>query len=214
MKTLITVSIALSAMALPANAFAQSGEKVTEDEARCFISGVCKVEAEKKFSLANINTSAHRAAATDTPASLPVSRQAAPEPRRGKAVRTASSDVRSPHAVARPARRSLDMRLTFDLNSAELTPEAMAQADIFAKTLQESTAAAGTFVIEGHTDSIGSRASNLDLSRRRAQSVVAYLTEHGVPPSRLKAIGYGFDHPRDGLPASDPSNRRVEIVKY
>jgi outer membrane protein OmpA-like peptidoglycan-associated protein len=104
------------------------------------------------------------------------------------------------------------MRMTFELNSAQLTPEAQAQADIFAKVLKESTSA-GAFLIEGHTDSLGSRAANLDLSRRRAQTVVAHLVERGVPESKLKAVGFGFDRPRDGLPASNPENRRVEIVR-
>lgn len=110
-------------------------------------------------------------------------------------------------------RQSLDMRLSFELNSATLTPAAREQANVFAKVLRE-TPSAGKFVIEGHTDSIGSATSNLHLSRRRAESVVAYLTRQGVPRSRLSAIGYGFRHPREGLSASDERNRRVEIVRY
>lgn len=69
-------------------------------------------------------------------------------------------------------------------------------------------------MIEGHTDSIGSLASNLQLSRRRAESVVSYLVSQGVPKQRLSAIGYGFRHPRDGFTAADESKRRVEIVRY
>jgi outer membrane protein OmpA-like peptidoglycan-associated protein len=36
----------------------------------------------------------------------------------------------------------------------------------------------------------------------------------GVPRPKLRAVGYAFDHPRDGMTAADPSNRRVEIVRY
>jgi len=35
-----------------------------------------------------------------------------------------------------------------------------------------------------------------------------------VPSSKLRAVGYGFEHPLSGTTAADPSNRRVEIVKY
>lgn len=110
-------------------------------------------------------------------------------------------------------RKSLDMRLGFDLGSAQLTPEARQQADIFARQLKDFS---GTrdFVIEGHTDNIGGAAYNMRLSRERAQAVVDYLVSQGVPRSKLRAVGYGFQHPRSGLPASDPTNRRVEIVRY
>ena len=67
-------------------------------------------------------------------------------------------------------------------------------------------------MIEGHTDSIGGRDYNLDLSRRRAQAVVEYLTSLGVDASRLQVRGYGFDRPLDGRSAASVENRRVEAV--
>lgn len=211
MKTLITVSIALSAFALPAHG--ASAQSVSEDDVRCFTTGICKVEAEKKFSLANISTSAPRQTAAAAASAPQAPGRASAPVYRPKPVRVANNNTRPPRQLESATRQSLDMRLSFELNSAQLTADAMANADIFAKVLKESANSAGTFLIEGHTDSIGSRASNLDLSRRRAQTVVAYLADHGVPSSKLRAVGYGFDHPRDGLPASDPGNRRVEIVK-
>ena len=53
-----------------------------------------------------------------------------------------------------------------------------------------------TVEIEGHTDNVGSEAYNLDLSKRRAESVKNYLVENlGIDPARLSAAGYGFSRP-------------------
>jgi len=49
--------------------------------------------------------------------------------------------------------------------------------------------------IAGHTDSIGTRESNLQLSRDRAEAVRAFLVEAGVEPARIKAKGYGERKP-------------------
>ena len=49
--------------------------------------------------------------------------------------------------------------------------------------------------VEGHTDDVGSDASNLDLSKRRAKSVREYLIGKGVKPKRLSSEGYGESRP-------------------
>ncbi|MBL4651620.1 MAG: OmpA family protein [Flavobacteriales bacterium] len=49
--------------------------------------------------------------------------------------------------------------------------------------------------IDGHTDSKGSAEYNIQLSQKRAQSVVDYLVERGIPEDRLKAKGYGEEKP-------------------
>lgn len=67
--------------------------------------------------------------------------------------------------------------------------------------------------VQGHTDSDGSARSNLDLSARRARTVVEYLINRGVEPSRLEYVGYGESTPL--VPNDSPShkavNRRVEF---
>lgn len=69
------------------------------------------------------------------------------------------------------------------------------------------------FSIEGHTDSIGSAASNQKLSEARAAAVMDFLIEKGISAARLSAIGYGESKPiatnmyKDGR----EQNRRVEI---
>jgi outer membrane protein OmpA-like peptidoglycan-associated protein len=68
--------------------------------------------------------------------------------------------------------------------------------------------------IEGHTDSVGDDAHNLDLSQRRAQSVMRSLLERGIQGSRLKAVGYGETRPvQDNKTAKGKAaNRRVEFM--
>jgi OOP family OmpA-OmpF porin len=69
--------------------------------------------------------------------------------------------------------------------------------------------------VEGHTDSTGSRAFNMDLSQRRAQAVVDYLVNKGVSPQRLSAKGYGPDRPiaDNGTKLGRSKNRRVQFTR-
>jgi outer membrane protein OmpA-like peptidoglycan-associated protein len=68
--------------------------------------------------------------------------------------------------------------------------------------------------IEGHTDSIASEAYNLDLSKRRAESVRAWLVAHGADAKRLTTAGLGESRPvaDNATAAGRQKNRRVEIV--
>jgi outer membrane protein OmpA-like peptidoglycan-associated protein len=65
--------------------------------------------------------------------------------------------------------------------------------------------------IEGHTDAYGNDAYNLELSRRRAVSVMRYLVQHGVGGTRLTAVGKGKAAPLTENPF-DHRNRRVQFV--
>jgi outer membrane protein OmpA-like peptidoglycan-associated protein len=186
---------------------AQDASAAEEDE--CMISGVCPVGETRGFHLS-----------TGAPGKAPAARPGTPRPAQtryagtGSSAKAATGKVGTAARMAMPgSRKSLDMRLSFELGSATLTADARQQADIFARQLKEG-AGSRAFVIEGHTDNIGNSAYNRQLSRDRAQAVVNYLVAAGVPSTKLRAVGYGFDHPRDGTVASDPSNRRVEIVRY
>lgn len=112
-------------------------------------------------------------------------------------------------ALAAPIRS--DIKMSFLVGSAQLTADARATLDRFARALV-SVGSYRPFVVEGHTDSSGTRASNVALSQVRAQSVVSYLSAKGVDRARLSARGYGFDRPLAGRGASDPANRRVEVT--
>lgn len=82
----------------------------------------------------------------------------------------------------------------FDLNKAELRPESMISLDKLVETFIDNP----NIVVElgSHTDSRASDAYNLDLSLRRAQSVVNYLIEKGISRDRLVPKGYGESLPK------------------
>jgi len=68
------------------------------------------------------------------------------------------------------------------------------------------------FLIEGHTDAVGSAAFNLALSDRRAESVALALTEYfGVPPENMVVQGYGESNLRVPTSQAEPRNRRAAV---
>lgn len=103
-----------------------------------------------------------------------------------------------------------DLMIGFKLNSAQITPDGLAKARIFAKALQMPELSGKRFLIEGHTDSRGKLDTNMDLSRRRAQAVADFLAQQGVEASRIDVRGFGPSQPLPGHVASDTRNRRVE----
>ena len=67
--------------------------------------------------------------------------------------------------------------------------------------------------ISGHTDDVGENQFNLDLSRKRAQSVIAYLTQNGINRNRLEAVGFGETKPVQPNTSAENRqlNRRIEL---
>lgn len=101
--------------------------------------------------------------------------------------------------------------ILFDVNSDRLRPESTPTLVELATMLERNGAMA--IEIEGHTDSDGDDASNLDLSQRRAQAVVDYLTAQGISASRMTPIGKGESEPvaDNATPAGKQENRRSVI---
>jgi iron complex outermembrane receptor protein len=100
----------------------------------------------------------------------------------------------------------------FDFNKSDLTPQAVAIVDTAAKNA--GPAHVTQLTVTGHTDTVGSDAYNMRLSRRRAESVAAELEKQGLPSSEIEIVAKGK---RDLLvPTGDgvkePQNRRVQIV--
>ncbi len=105
---------------------------------------------------------------------------------------------------------ALDMMVNFEFDSDALTPETRDSLRVFATALNDPRLEVADFLVEGHTDAVGSASYNLDLSERRAGAVTAYLIELGVAAERLQALGRGDMNPRAPDPF-DPVNRRVEM---
>lgn len=101
----------------------------------------------------------------------------------------------------------------FDPGSAEIKPESRDQLGEIAKLLRTRTTLA--LHVVGHTDNQGEEAQNLDLSRRRAEAVVAALAgDFAVAPARLTAHGLAGLAPLTSNSDEDGRavNRRIELV--
>ncbi len=109
--------------------------------------------------------------------------------------------------------RAVSMQIQFDYKSAKLTPDAKNKLDAVASALQSGKLANYKFIIEGHTDSVGSANYNKKLSQERAQSAIRYMNQHhGVPLNRLQAVGKGMEEPANPSDPKAPVNRRVVIA--
>lgn len=104
--------------------------------------------------------------------------------------------------------------ITFDVNKADIKPESAGTLKSIADVLKENP---GVRVkIAGHTDSDGDDALNLDLSKRRAESVKNELTKtYGIDAARMETEGAGEKQPvaPNDSPANKAQNRRVEFIK-
>jgi outer membrane protein OmpA-like peptidoglycan-associated protein len=107
----------------------------------------------------------------------------------------------------------LQRQLTFAPNRDVLLEESLPVLRAVADTLRASPWIQ-RIRIEGHTDNQGSPQANHSLSIRRAQSVMRWLREDGIPPARMEAAGHGPSRPIAGNDTEQgrATNRRVDIV--
>ena len=82
----------------------------------------------------------------------------------------------------------------YDFDKATLRPESASALDELVVLLKENPNV--TIELSAHTDYKGSAGYNKRLSQRRAESVVKYLTEHGIENERLTPVGYGKEMPK------------------
>ena len=101
----------------------------------------------------------------------------------------------------------------FNTGKADILPESEPTLNEIVKLVQQD--ATLKLRIEGHTDNQGSAGANQTLSEKRAQSVVAWLTAHGVPAGQVTAKGFGQTKPVADNSTEDgrAKNRRVELAK-
>lgn len=223
----VKVLLAAGALLVAPSAWAQSvspGEQ-TADDLVCQLSGECGGQMEatqdkpesRGFKIARKGAEAEAPAirSARSPAATAASANARIISEAPRSIRTDARPGRNRTIAAsapRAAAGRADLRVTFVTGSTELTEAGRREADKFLTALANPALVAKKFRIEGHTDSVGSREFNLDLSKRRAQSVVDYLAAHGADRGRFTVQGYGFDKPLSGLAASSGANRRVEVV--
>lgn len=108
----------------------------------------------------------------------------------------------------------IDLDINFDTGSWQLTPDQIDKLSVVAEGLNRAIRRnpREVFLIEGHTDAVGSAEDNLSLSDRRAESVAVALTEQfHVPPENLVTQGYGEQNLKVQTEGAERANRRVSV---
>jgi outer membrane protein OmpA-like peptidoglycan-associated protein len=124
---------------------------------------------------------------------------------------TASPDTRSKLLTEG---KLVSYGIYFDVNSDKIKSESKGAINDIAKVLNENPDV--RIRIDGHTDSDGDEAKNLDLSKRRAASVKAMLeSDFAVKSGRIETSGFGESKPVSSNATSEgkAKNRRVEFIK-
>ena len=103
-------------------------------------------------------------------------------------------------------------QIYFDYKKWDLLPASIDQLDKLVAALNRNPKM--EIQIQGNTDNVGTNEYNQDLSMKRANSVVKYLTKKGITENRLTAIGMGEENPvaTNDTDAGRQKNRRVEFV--
>lgn len=108
---------------------------------------------------------------------------------------------------------AIGFAVSFEFGSAQLKPEALGTLRNLGRALNEELRDQKLFVIEGHTDAVGTIAYNEELSRLRAEAVKDFLVrETGVSPERLDIAGKAYCHPANPQNPRGAENRRVVVV--
>jgi outer membrane protein OmpA-like peptidoglycan-associated protein len=230
----VTNKLMIAALLASLPAWAPSAGAQTAEQLACQLSGACgdastdevvqeavseaetpeastpqaRVSATRGFSIARKVDQGKAVSATQT-----ASPKAAVTASRKKTVGAPGKSTKSAGMLQSSTIGRADLRVSFVSGSAEMTPAGQREAMKFVQALQMPMLQSMRFIIAGHTDAVGNREYNLDLSRRRAQAMVDYLVANGADRSRFDVQGFGFDKPMPGSAATSPENRRVEIIR-
>lgn len=205
----------------PVQAKVDNLEKKTDASVAELEKGVSRADERAQGADSKAAAAAREAAKANEQASLASKEAGAAQSTADKGVAQAGEAQRSVVTLGTKVENMDNYKLAstesvlFNLNQSELNDEAKAQLD--AAVAKLSTMKHYVVEVQGFTDSTGSPATNLELSRRRAAAVVRYLTlAKQVPLYRVNTVGYGEEGPsadnktRDGR----KQNRRVEVRFY
>jgi len=110
--------------------------------------------------------------------------------------------------------RRIDLDINFEFGAFEVTPDQYPKLERLARSMLRALDRDPelVFLIEGHTDAVGSDEDNLSLSDRRASSVATILSDQfGVPPENLVTQGYGEQYLKVDTQGAERLNRRVAV---
>ncbi|MFZ5735811.1 MAG: OmpA family protein [Pseudomonadota bacterium] len=132
---------------------------------------------------------------------------------RNRPTRSLSSGERAQIAELTKDKPNIDLEITFEYNSATISRNAAAAVEALGKALSSPDLKGATFVVAGHTDSVGGDAFNQELSERRADTIKRVLVEkYGIAGTDLVTVGYGESRLKDPERPADGVNRRVQVV--
>jgi outer membrane protein OmpA-like peptidoglycan-associated protein len=132
---------------------------------------------------------------------------------RGRTTRSLSSTEREEIATIAKDKPNIDLEITFDYNSADISQKSLPAVQALGRALTNPDLKGSTFVVAGHTDAAGGDSYNQDLSERRADSIKRYLMDkYGISSADLVTVGYGKSKLKDPNQPMAEVNRRVQVV--
>lgn len=201
--SIITVGVALSLTTPLAFAGDDGNSKnVTEDEIVRALAPPPKKPLTRGLSIAPQADPAPSAAETKLIQSV-----------RGRSTRSLSSTEREEIASVAKDKPNIDLEITFDYNSANISAKSLGSVQALGRALTSPDLKGSTFVVAGHTDAAGGEGYNQDLSERRADSIKRYLVDkYGIAATDLVTVGYGKSKLKDPAQPMAEVNRRVQVV--
>jgi outer membrane protein OmpA-like peptidoglycan-associated protein len=118
----------------------------------------------------------------------------------------------TPEEKAKESNPSVDLSIQFEFDSAKLMPDSKPLLSSLAKAINSDKLKNYSFLVEGHTDAVGTAAYNQQLSNQRALTVTNYLSSLGVSKARLKTMGKGSNELLFPDKPDSAENRRVRII--
>jgi outer membrane protein OmpA-like peptidoglycan-associated protein len=195
-----------------------SAEFAAREEQRVAVNAATDVANEAARAAAAETATIAATAATEAATAAAVATEAAAGAERERGVVTARNDLRNRLNAALPTRDS-SRGLISEIGGVQF---ATGRAETNASARESLSRFSGIvasypglrFSVEGHTDSVGSAATNSELSLRRAMAVRDYLIGQGVAASSIDVEGLGLSMPIGDNSTTDgrARNRRVEIV--
>ncbi|MGY4354359.1 outer membrane protein OmpA-like peptidoglycan-associated protein [Bradyrhizobium sp. i1.3.1] len=206
MLSIITVGVALSLTTPLAFAGDDGNSKnVTEDEIVRALAPPPKKPLTRGLSIApQADPAPSATSATETKLIQSV---------RGRSTRSLSSTEREEIASVAKDKPNIDLEITFDYNSANISAKSLASVQALGRALTSPDLKGSTFVVAGHTDAAGGEGYNQDLSERRADSIKRYLVDkYSISATDLVTVGYGKSKLKDPAQPMAEVNRRVQVV--
>ncbi|MCK1403911.1 OmpA family protein [Bradyrhizobium sp. 76] len=201
--SIMAIGAALSLPASPAFAGDDGNSKnVTEDEIVRALAPTNKKLLTRGLSIAPQAASASSAVETKLIQSV-----------RGRSTRSLSSTEREEIASAAMDKPNIDLEITFDYNSANISTKSLTSVQALGRALTSPDLKGSTFVLAGHTDAAGGESYNQELSERRADSIKRYLVDkYSISATDLVTVGYGKSKLKDPAQPLSEVNRRVQVV--